>query len=64
MTEYTIRKYRGNNLLFDGEPPKKVLVQVGKSFFELKHVFDIENTDDLKKVIDNISLSVKLIQEE
>ncbi len=61
---YTIRKYKKNNLLFEGNPPKKVLVQVGKSFFELKHIGDINDSDGLKTILEDVSISVKLIREE
>jgi len=60
---YTIRKYAKKNTVFEGEPPKKVLVQVGKSFFTLTHSFDIERTEELKELLENISISIKLLKE-
>jgi hypothetical protein len=43
---------------------KKVLVQIGRSFYSLNKEFDVKDTAELKRIIDSKKYDLKLLRDE
>ena len=43
---------------------KKILIQIGKTFYSLKKEFTIKDFKDLKAVIENKDYDLRLLKEE